>query len=70
MWNLKKYDKLVNIRKKERVPILAQQKQILGTMRLRVQFLALVSELRIWHCLELWYRLQTRLGSGVAVALV
>ena len=26
-------------------------------MRLRVQFLALLSRLRIWHCLELWCRL-------------
>ena len=25
--------------------------------------------LRIWHCRELWCRLQTRLGSGVAVAV-
>ena len=40
----------------------------LGTMRLRVQSLPLLSGLRIRRCHELWYRLQTRLGSGVAVA--
>ena len=28
------------------------------------------SGLRIQHCCELWWRLQTRLRSGVAVALV
>ena len=48
---------------------MAQQKQIqLGTMRLWVQSLALLSRLRTWHCHELWCRLQTRLGSAVAVA--
>jgi len=40
-------------------------------MRLRAQFLALLSGLRILRCSrELWCRLQTRLGSLVAVALV
>ena len=29
----------------------------LGSMRTRVQSLALLSGLRIWHCCELWYRL-------------
>ena len=29
-----------------------------------------LSGLRIWHCLELWCRSQTQLGSGVAVAVV
>ena len=38
-------------------------------MRLWVQSLALLSGLRIWRCRELWRRSQTRLGSGVAVAL-
>ena len=34
-----------------------QRKQIqLGTMMLRVQFLASLSELRIWRCCELWRR--------------
>ena len=53
------------------VPIMAQWKQIrLGAMRLWVWSLASVCGLRIWHCCELWYRLQTWLGSGVAVAVV
>ena len=26
--------------------------------------------LRIWHCLELWYRSQMQVGSGMAVAVV
>ena len=30
----------------------------------------LLSGLTIWHCRELWYRSQTRLGSGIAVAVV
>ena len=52
-------------------PIVVQQKQIQqGTMRFRVQFLALLSGLRIWCCHELWYRSQMWLGSGVAVAVV
>ena len=47
----------------------------LGTMRLRVPSLASLSRLRIsglriWRCRELWYRLQMRLRSGVAVAVV
>ena len=50
---------------------MAQQKQIrLGTMRLRVQSLASLSVLRIWHCRELCCRSQTQLGSGIAVAVV
>uniref|UniRef100_A0A480HJX6 Uncharacterized protein n=1 Tax=Sus scrofa TaxID=9823 RepID=A0A480HJX6_PIG len=52
------------------VPIVAQWKQIrLGTMRLRVRSLPLLSGLTIRRCRELWCRLQTRLGSRVAVAL-
>ena len=39
-------------------------------MRLRVQSLPLLSGLTIWRCCELWCRLQTWLGSYVAVALV
>ena len=35
-----------------------------------VQSLASLSGLRIWHCHELWCRLQTHLGSHIAVALV
>ena len=38
-------------------------------MGMQVQSLALLSELRIQHCRELWYRSQTQLGSGVAVAV-
>ena len=37
--------------------------------RMRTQSLALLSELRIQHCGELWCRSQTRLGSCVAVAV-
>ena len=53
------------------IPIMAQQKWIrLGTMSLQVRPLALLSGLRIWHCCELWYRSQTQLRSGVALASV
>ena len=49
---------------------MVQRKQIqLGTMRLRVQSLALLSGLRIWHSHELWCRSQMRLRSSVAVAV-
>ena len=41
----------------------------LGTMRLRVRSLALLSGLKIWCCRELWCRLQTQPGSGIAVAV-
>ena len=42
------------------VPIEVQRKRIrLGTMRFRVQPLALFSGLRIWHGRELWCRSQT-----------
>ena len=52
------------------VPIMAQQKQLsLVSMRLRVRSLPLLSGLRIRCCHELWYRLQTRLGASVDVAL-
>ena len=48
----------------------AQWKQIrLGAMRLRLRSLASLGGLRIQHCRELWCRSQTRLGSGVAVAV-
>ena len=53
------------------VPIVVQWKRIqLGTMRLQVQSLASLSGLRIRCCRELWCRLQTRLRSGIAVAVV
>ena len=52
------------------VPVVALWLTIqLGTMRLRVQSLALLSGLRIWCCCELWCRSQARFGSGVAVAV-
>src|SRR5512134_2112105 len=39
-------------------------------MRLRVRSLPLLSGLRIWRCRELWCRLQTQLGSHVAVSVM
>ena len=52
------------------VPIVAQWKRIqLGTRRLRVWSLALVSGSRVRHCCELWCRSQIWLRSGIAVAL-
>ena len=49
----------------------AEMKRIrLGTTRLRIQTLASLSGLRIWRCHELWCWSQTRLRSGVAVAVV
>ena len=41
----------------------------LVSMRMQVPSLALLSGLRIQHCREQWYRLQTRLRSGVAMAV-
>ena len=38
-------------------------------MRMQFQSLALLSELGIWHCCELWCRSQIWLGSLVAVAV-
>ena len=59
-------DKKVKKIKGSGVPVVAQQKLIwLGTMRLWVPFLASLSGLRI----QLWCRLQTWLGSGIAVAV-
>ena len=70
---LKRQNKQTNIKFKKwsvGVPIVVQQKQIwLGTVRFRVQSLAWLSGLRIQCFCELWCRLQTQLGSGVAVAL-
>ena len=42
----------------------------LVSMRILVRPLALLRGIRIWHCHELWYRLQRQLGSGIAVAVV
>ena len=50
---------------------MAQQQRIqIRTMKLWVRAFALLNGLRIWHCCELWCRLQTRLGSCVAEAVV
>ena len=58
-------------KKNLRVAAVVQRKWIwLGTMRLWVRSLALLSRLRIWHCHELWCSLQMWLGCGVAVAVV
>ena len=48
------------------VPVVVQQKQIqLGTTKLRVRSLALLSGLRIQRCREMWCRSQMRLRSGM-----
>ena len=53
------------------VPLVAQRKQTqLGSMRMRVRSLALLSGLRIHRCPELWCRSKTWLRSRVAVAVV
>ena len=50
------------------VPVMAQWlTNLTRNHRLQVQSLALLSGLRIQRCHELWWRSQTRLGSGVAV---
>ena len=52
------------------VTVVAQGKQIqLGTMRLQVRSLALLTGLRIWCCRKLWGRSQMQLGSGIAMAV-
>ena len=59
------------IREKNEVPVMAQQKRIsLGTMRMQVRSLALISGSEIWCCHELWCRSQMSLGSAVVVAVV
>ena len=53
------------------VPVVARWKRIrLTFMRTQVPSLASFSGLRIWRCCQLWCRLQTRLGSDMAVAVV
>ena len=49
-----------------RVPVVAQW--LTNLISIQVRTLALFSELRIWHCCELWCRPQ--LGSQVAVAVL
>ena len=52
-----------------RVSVVAQQYRTqLVSMRMLVQSLASLSELRVQHCCELWCRSQMRLRSQVAVA--
>ena len=59
-----------NVVRIQGLPIVVQWKQIqLGTIRLWVQSLALLSRLRTRHCCELWCRLQTWLRSHIAMAL-
>ena len=52
------------------MPRVQPKKKKRGTMRLWIPSLASSSGLRIQCCRELWCRLQTQLGSGIAVALV
>ena len=53
------------------VPVVAQWKQIqLASMRIQFPSLASLSGLSIWHCQELWCRLQMLLRSSVAMAVV
>ena len=55
----------------EGVPTVAQQKRIQPVSTgMWVQSLASLSGSGILHCRELWCRLQTQLGSCVAVAVV
>ena len=50
---------------------MAQWKRIwLASMRTQGQSVALLGELKIWCCRELWCMSQTQLGSGVAVDVV
>ena len=42
----------------------------LGSVRMQVRSLAVLSGLRIWHCHELQSRLQMWLGSHIAMAVV
>ena len=57
-------------KKGDGVPIVAQWKRIwLASMRTQVRSPALLSQLRIRRCRELWCRSQTQLQSGVAMAL-
>ena len=52
-----------------RVSVEARQYRTqLVSMRMLVQSLASLSELRVQHCCELWCRSQMRLRSQVAVA--
>ena len=50
------------------VPIVAQQKWI-QLVSMQVWSLALLSGSGIWHCYELWCKLQMWLGYHIAVAV-
>ena len=51
------------------VPFVAHQLTGLGSMRMQIRPLALLSGLRIWHYCELLYRSKTQLRSCIAVAV-
>ena len=52
------------------IHVMAQQlANLLGSMRMQVQSLALLGGLMIQHCPALWCSLQIQLGSGIAVAV-
>ena len=62
---------ICTFQKHPRVPVVAQWKWIqLGTMRLQVRCLAPLSGLRIWHCCELWCRVQMWLWLWCRLAAV
>ena len=62
--------KMTKIKRQKRIPPVVQQKQTWPvSMRIWVWSLASLSGLRIKHCHELWYRSQTWLRSGIAVAI-
>ena len=55
---------------KEGVPIMVQRKQWIRNHEVAGSIPGLAQWVRIQCCYELWCRLQTWLGSGVAVAVV
>ena len=62
----------INTLKKKnlRVPVMAQQKQNwLISVKMQVQSLTLLNELRIQHCPELWCRSHLGFRSGVAIVV-
>ena len=58
----------VNLTRNHEVVVLWNQIR-LASMRMQVRSLALFGGLRIWRYCELWCRLQTQLGSGIAMAV-
>ena len=67
---LKKKKKKNSNNNKKKFPLWQQKQILLGTIRLQVRSLALLSELRICHCYEQWCSLQMQLRVCDAVALV